>query len=224
MTVILREKTTIRGERVELKVFRPSGLLSRENQERAEKLDDFLSKEVPLMAERIMCLPKGQPLKKWYQFGKELQDIVDDNDLVLRTDVQSGLIWEAIKQHLPESIGLKGAGVVRDANAKYDGRRGHFPGCYAIATHAWEDVRWLKRWADWTHIYHRESMWHDKRVLRHMRAEIKRMGQYPSRDAFCDILKLVAAQTTGKDINVLDDSAIAEKVHHAFEQTQLGLA
>lgn len=220
MTVLLREKVDIRGVETEIKVFRPSGALSREHREQAEALDKFLSGEVPLIAERVMRLPKSRPLKKWYEFGKELRDIVDDNELVLRTDVQNGLIWEAIKQHLPESFGIKGAGVARDANEDYDGSRGHLPECYAISKHAWEDVQWLKRWVDWSDIYHRESMWQDKRILRSMCKEIKQMEQYPSKDVLRDILKLLSAQTTGKNIKILDDSVIAEKVHHAFEQVQ----
>jgi len=220
MAVLLREKVDIRGVETEIKVFRPSGALSREHREQAEALDEFLSDEMPLIADRIMQMSKIKPLKKWYQFGKELRKIVDDNELVLRTDVQNGLIWEAIKQHLPESFGIKGAGVARHANDDYDGSRGHLPECYAISKHAWKDVQWLKRWVDWSDIYHRESMWQDKRILRSMHKEIKRMEQYPSKDVLRDILKRLSAQTTGKDITVLDDSVIAEKVHHAFEQAQ----
>jgi len=218
MAVLLREKADIRGIKTEIKVFRPSGALSREHREQAEALDKFLSGEVPLIADRIMQMSKIKPLKKWYQFGKELRKIVDDNNLVLRTDVRNGLIWEAIKQHLPESFGIKGAGVARVANDDYDGSRGHLPECYAISMHAWKDVQWLKRWGDWSDIYHRESMWQDKRILRLMHEEIKQMEQYPSKDVLRDILKSLSAQTTGKDIKILGDSAIAEKVHHAFEQ------
>lgn len=220
MTVLLREKADIRGVETEIKVFRPSGALSREHREQAEALDKFLSDEVPLIADRIMQMSKIKPLKKWYEFGKELRKIVDDNDLVLRTDVQNGLIWEAIKQHLPESFGIKGAGVARDANADYDGSRGHLPECYAISKHAWKDVRWLKRWVDWTYIYYRESMWRDVRILRFLHEEIERMGEYPSQEVLRDLLKHLSAQTTGKNIKILDDSVIAEKVHHAFEQVQ----
>jgi len=220
MAVLLRETTDIRGVETEIKVFRPSGALSREHREQAEALDKFLSDEVPLIADRIMRMSKIKPLKKWYEFGKELRKIVDNNDLVLRTDIQNGLVWEAIKQHLPESFGIKGAGVARDANADYDGSRGHLPECYAISEHAWKDVQWLKRWVDWTYIYYRESMWRDKRVLRFMHREIERMDEYPSQEVMRDILKRLSAQTTGKDISVLDDSEIVRKVHHAFEQAQ----
>ena len=152
MTVLLREKTTIQGKETELKVFRPTGSLSPENQARAEKLDDFLAKKVPPIATRIMRFPRSDPLKKWYQFGKELHKLLDDNDLVLRSDLENGLIWEAIKQHLPKDIDLKGAGEARDATAKHEGHRGHLAECYAIATHAWQDVRWMKRWTDWTSV------------------------------------------------------------------------
>ena len=220
MAVLLRENAIIRGEEMEIKVFLPSGSLSRESRERAERLDAFLTKKVPPIAKRIMRFPKDKPLKKWYQFGKELHKLLDDNDLVLRSDLEKGLIWEAVKQHLPESMDLKGAGEAHDAKAEYTGSRGHFAECYAIARHEWEDVQWFKRWTDWTYFYHRGSMCRDRRVLQYLHEEIKKMNEYPSRASFSEILKSLSEQTTGKDIKILDDSVIAEKVHRAFQEKQ----
>ncbi len=221
MSVLLRENATIRGEQKEIKVFRPSGSLSRESRERAEQLDVFLAREVPIMAGRVMDVPKNNTLKKWYRFGRELRKILDNNNLVSRYDLENGLIWAAIKQHLPKSIGIKGAGEVQDAKTKLGGHRGHLAECYAIAEHAWEDIEWLKRWTDWTEFHNRESMCRDKRVLKLLREEIAKMSPYPNRDVFRDIIKLLSAQTTGKDIAVLDDSVITEKVRQVFKQINL---
>ena len=219
MTVLLRKKVNIRGEEEEIKVFLPSGFLSRESQERAEKLDVFLADKVPFMAERIMRLPdKTTPVRKWYQFGRELRKIVDKNNLVSRSDVQNGLIWEAIKQHLPENIGLKGAGQALDSNASRSGGRGHLPICYAISSYSWKEIEWL-RWGDWCIVYHRGSMWMDKRVIESLRKEIAGMKEYPKQKEFREIIKKLAAQTTGKHIGVLNDSAIVNKVHRAVEHS-----
>ena len=217
MTVLLRKKVNIRGEEEEIKVFLPSGSLSRESQERAEKLDVFLADKVPHMAERIMRLPdKTTPIRKWYQFGRELRKVIDKNNLVSRSDVQNGLIWEAIKQHLPETIGLKGAGQALDSNTPQHGYRGHLPTCYAASSYAWKEIEWL-RWGDWCIIYHRGSMWMDKRIIESLRKEIAEMKEYPKQKEFREIIKKLAAQTTGKHIGVLNDSAIINKVHRAVE-------
>ncbi len=220
MTVLLRKKVNIRGEEEEIKVFLPSGSLSREYQERAEKLDVFLADKVPPMAERIMRLPdKTTPIRKWYQFGRELRKVIDKNNLVSRSDVQNGLIWEAIKQHLPETIGLKGAGQALDSNTSPRGDRGHIPICYAISSYSWKEIKWLRRWDDWCNIYYRGSMWKDKRVIESLREEITKMQEYPKRKEFREIIKKLAAQTTGKHIWVLNDSAIINKVHRAVEHS-----
>ncbi len=225
MTVLLRKKVNIRGNNEEIKVFRPSGVLSREDQERAEELDVFLANKVPVLAKRIMRLPdKTTPMRRWYQFGQGLRKIVDNNDLVSRSDVQDGFIWEAIKQHLPETIGLKGAGQAYDSDVPQRRGRGHFPICYAVSSYAWKEIKWLRRWNDWCVIYHRGSMWKDKRIIESLREEITGMKEYPKGDEFRGIIKNLAAQTTGKYIEILDDSAIVDKVHNAIEQALLSVA
>ncbi|WP_424948238.1 hypothetical protein [Candidatus Spongiihabitans sp.] len=225
MTVLLRKKVNIRGNNEEIKVFRPSGVLSREDQGRAEELDVFLANKVPVLAKRIMQLPdKTTPMRRWYQLGQELRKIVDGNDLVSRSDVQNGLIWEGIKQYLPETIGLKGAGQAHDSNSPQHGDRGHLPICYATSRYAWVEIKWLRRWDDWCNIYYRGSMWKDKRVIESLREEITKMQEYPKRKEFREIIKNLAAQTTGKHIEVLNDSVIVDKVHSAVEQALLSAA
>ena len=44
------------------------------------------------------------------------------------------------------------------------------------------------------------------------------MKQYPKQGEFEGIIKALAAQTTKRRLDVLDSSAIAEKVHQAVEQ------
>ncbi len=225
MTVLLRKKVNIRGQEEEIKVFCPSGALSREDQQRAEKLDTFLADKIPRLADRIMELPdKTTPLRKWYRLGQELHKIVDDSKLVSRSDVQNGFIWEAIKQHFPESIGLKGAGQAFDSNSPQHGDRGHLPICYAISNYDWGEVKWLRRWDDWCVIYYRESMWKDKRVIESLREEITKMKEYPKREAFREIIKSLATQTTGKHIEILDDAVIVDKVHSAIERALPNIA
>ncbi len=219
MTVMLRKKVNIGGEEKEIKVFQPPGSLSRENQERAEKLDKFLADKMPALANQILKSPKKMPpMRKWYLFSKELRKIVDCPGLVLRDDVENGLIWEAVKQHLPDTIGLKGAGQAQEIDSKKWGDREHLAVCYAITHYDWKDISWLRRWDDWCKIYYRESMWKDKRILASLRKEIMSMEKYPNRAELTQILKNLAAQTTGKDIAMLDDFVISEKVHNAVKQ------
>ncbi len=224
MAVLLRVVVNLTGQEEEIKVYHPPGELSRENQKRADDLDEFLAKEVPVSAERTMHLPdQAHPMRKWYLFGQELRRIVDGNELVLDRDLKEGYIWEAIKQHLPESFGLKGAGQARMRKSKthLSSNRGHLPVCYAVAHYGWEDVSWIRRWTDWCAIYYRESMWKDRRVLVSLRKEIENMKTYPKGTEFREIIGNLAKQTTKKNLEVLDDSTIVEKVHRAVVQARL---
>ena len=224
MAVLLRVVVNLTGQEEEIKVYHPSGKLSRENQKRAGDLDQYLRKEVPVSAERIMCLPNStRSILKWHRFGQELHRIVDDNELVLDRDLKKGYIWEAIKQHLPESFGLKGAGQarVRKSGKLRPSTRGHLPVCYAVAHYDWEDVSWMRRWTDWCAIYYRESMWKDRRVLVSLQKEIEIMNAYPKGAEFRKIIGNLAKETTKRHLEVLSDSAIAEKVHRAVVQAGL---
>ena len=224
MAVLLRVIANLAGQEEEIKVYHPPGELSREDQKRAEDLDKFLTEEVPVSAERIMRLPnRTRSMRKWYLFGRELRRIVDDNELVLDRDLKEGYIWEAIKQHLPEGFGLKGAGQarVKKSKALLSSNRGHLPICYAIAHYDWKDVSWIRRWDDWCIIYHRESMWKDHRVLVSLQKEIAGMSTYPKGAEFKEIIGNLAKETTKRRLEVLDDSTILEKVHRAVLQAEL---
>ena len=224
MAVLLRVVVNLTGQEEEIKVYHPPGALSKENQKCADDLDKFLTKEVPVSAQRIMRLPnRTLPMWKWYLFGQELRRIVDGNELVLDRDLKEGYIWEAIKQHLPESFGLKGAGQarMRKSGTLLSSNRGHLPVCNAVAHYDWKDVNWIRRWTDWCAIYYRESMWKDRRILESLRKEIKSMKTYPKGAEFREIIGNLAKQTTKRHLEVLDDSAIVEKVHRAVVQTGL---
>ncbi|MDE0152737.1 MAG: hypothetical protein OXN23_02565 [Gammaproteobacteria bacterium] len=224
MAVLLRVVVDLAGQEEEIKVYHPPGELSRENQKRAEDLDKFLTKEVPVSAERIIRLPnRTRSMWKWHLFGQELRRIVDGNELVLDRDLKEGYIWEAIKQHLPENFGLKGAGQarVRKSGTLLSSHRGHLPVCYAVAHYDWKDVSWIRRWTDWCAIYYRESMWKDHRVLVSLQKEIESMDTYPKGAEFREIIGNLAKETTKRDLEVLDDSTIVEKVHRAVVQAGL---
>lgn len=219
MTVLLRKKVNIRGDDREIKVFLPSGTLTSKVQQQAENLDAFMADAVPAMAQRMQQQPDNiKPLEKWYLFGAELRKLVDDNDLVSPIDIKSGLVWRAVREHLPEEFDLKGSGQASGRSDFKMKNRDHLGVCYAIAKYQWKEVEWIKRWVDWASIYYIESMWKDERILPSLKKNIKAMKKYPNQDEFRLIIKHLSAQTTGRHIDILDDSAIAQKVHDAVER------
>lgn len=227
MAIILREYVTLSGERSEIKVFYPSGALSKEERERAEKLDDFLRTEMPKVATRILeqvaSDKKNYPLFKWHSFGKELREIAA-RKLVSPLDVKSGMIWEAVWQHLPESL--------RPSRTKKEKRlfsktrasgRDHLSICYALGAYDEQDIRWIRRWDDWCQIHYRAGIVQDKRVFDILGEEIQKLKEYPSRGVFKKIVSNIAhrfPQQAGKKVHteVLTKKTVRKHVHDSAMQ------
>jgi len=227
MAVILREQVALGGKKSEIKVFHPSGTLSKEYRERAEKLDIVLQEEMPIMAARVLRQvavgKNSSPIYKWHLFGMELRKIAD-NDLVLPLDVKSGMIWEAVWQHLPESLKPSGTKTEKRLLSKKRTKgRDHFSICYALGAYAENDIRWIRRWDDWCQIYYRDGILQDKRVFDALGEEVRGLKEYPSAGAFRKIVANIAhrfPQRTGKKVHtaVLAKAAIRRHVHDSAMQ------
>ena len=218
MAVILRKTKNVNGKEVKIKIYYPSGVLSKEDRERAEKLDDFLKENMPKIAEKALRQAKGKNvLFKWNIFGKKICKFVDNKDLVLPFDIESGDIWEAIRQALPTSFDLKDAGEERDSSSKKNRGRDHLAVCYEIGHYDWDDIKWVHRWDDWCQIYYRKKeILDDKRVFNALSREISKLEKYPSGEEFRgkilpDIVKKFMGQTN------LSDSIVQQYVREAVE-------
>jgi len=227
MAVILREQVALGGKTSEIKVFHPSGALSKKDRERAEKLDIFLQKEMPKMAARVLrqavAGKNNSPIYKWHLFGMELQKLAA-NDLVLPLDVKSGMAWEAVWQHLPESLKPSGTKTEKKLLSKKRAKgRDHFSICYALGAYTGSDIRWIRRWDDWCQIYYRDGILQDKRVFDALGEEVRGLKEYPSAGTFRKIVADIAhrfPQRRGKKVHtaVLAKATIRRHVHDSAMQ------
>ncbi len=227
MAVILREQVALRGKTSEIKTFHPSGALSKTDRERAENLDAFLEREIPKVVERIInqvTLAKNDTsLFRWYLFGKELRKITD-NELVLSLDVKSGIIWEAVWQHLPNSFKPHGTRTEKNLFSKKRVQgRDHLSICYTLGQYDEKDILWIRRWDDWCQIYYRTGILEDKRVFESLREEIQKLNEYPKKDIFRGIVSNISQcfpQKAGKKVHtsVLAKTVIRKRVHDSAMQ------
>lgn len=228
MAVLVREKINLRGEETIIKVFYPSGNLSKSDRERAERLDEYLQENMPKIATEILQKSEGKStFYKWYQFGKELKKITKNKNLVSPIDIKNGYIWQAVRQNLPESFPIKDAGKidVRKTSNKtinLHWNQDHFAHCYILSDYKWKDIKWLRRWDDWCQIYHRGGIIKDDRIFQSLKSEITQLKKYPTRTEFRQIVANMAKkfpQRAGQKVHssVFDDAEIQKRVREAVE-------
>jgi len=188
--VVVRECVKMGGKEVVLKTYQPAGKLSREDRERADRLDEALSERVPKIADEVMELVPAttEVMRRWFLLGKKLRTIVDDDRLVLRSDVNNGLIWQGIWYHLPDQMKPSSLNVKPYAEQQHK-RKDHLSLCYEVSAFEWPVVEWIKRWADWHDLAFRPGILRDERILRALGDVIGSLERYPSRREFREIIK-----------------------------------
>ena len=203
-------------------IYRPYGMVSKDDRERADRLDEVLDAKIPEIAKETLARPESKNvLAKWYFLGTEISKILDDPNLVLRSDIASGDIWWAIWQKLPEDFDMKYAGKERDSKSAQNGNRDTLARAYVLARFSWDDIGWLQRWTDWTDLYSRDIFWKDERILKALKDTITKLKPYPKRDQYRDILKAVRKELpSSRDTTALDEAKIKRIVENAVLESK----
>jgi len=221
MAVIVREKVRIEGSDVEMKTYLPTGGLSKEERIRADRLDEELSKRMPIIAEKILSIePKeDNPVFRRYTLGRYLREIINNQELVSRVDVENKLIFMAIWDHLPDSLRPVGPAGGKPSPKDPLRRKDHLMLCYDISGFEWSEVKWIKRWDDWYRLAFRPGLVRDKRIIKALGEAIDELGTYPSAKDFREIAKHLgrAFPTRAlRDSSVFEDEKIVQIVRKAL--------
>lgn len=195
MAVIVREKRTIRGREVMARVYRPRGVISKEDRLRAERLDVFLKERMPEMLQELqeVGIVDGPLVRKWHTLGVRLREFADDPSLVDPKDRDERRLWLAVRSHCPkellagseEASGSDEEEAPRREGHKYD----HFHYCYEAGKFEWEEFCWIQRWSDWISILESPGLIRDLRVFRALGGEVRSMARYPGRRRLRSILR-----------------------------------
>lgn len=163
MAVIIREERTIGGKKfLGTKVYKTIKLaLTDTAKKQAEKLDEFLSKELHKIekeAEKKGLLElkgKDGALELWFFVGTRLQ-FIDNPEIVLPEDKK--YIWRAIWDHTKEL-------APGEINTRSGTNRDHFLYCYRIAKFNWEIVECGGNWRAWVEFLDSPKINVDDRIL-----------------------------------------------------------
>ena len=224
MAVIIRKQVKFGNKISEIEAYQPQGVISRDERIKADKLDEYLKKRIPKIAEEVLQeLPdKDNTLKKWYLLGKKLRGIVNNRDLVMQSDIDNMLIWQSIWYYLPRSMMPERTNLEKGYIEKQHKRQDHLSICYELGQFQWEEVNWIERWSDWHEITARRAIISDKRIFKSLALAIKSLKQYPSKEKMIDILKVIKEKYPTqqfRDTSIFDEVAIEQFVSSTVENT-----
>jgi hypothetical protein len=224
MAVILRKTIKFGNQDKLTKVFEPSGVLSKEDRLRAERLDALLEVRIPEIADEILEeIPnEGDVVRRRHTLGKKVRVIVEDQSLVLQSDIDNMLVWQAIWQYLPKSMMPERTNIEKPYSDKQHKRQDHLSLCYELSSFSWKEASWIKRWTFVHEITARPSLLRDKRIFLALGDCISNQPVYPTIDVFREIMKnLVKGFPTKKyrDSTVFTDEEIYSRVSKAVNNT-----
>lgn len=221
MTVIIRKLVKFGESEQEVKAYQPSGAISKKERIQADKLDEILGKRIPSIADEIKSDPSCQNdvIRRWHTLGTKLREIVDDRSLVLREDVDNGLIWQAISHYIPVGMLPERVNLDKSYADKQHKRQDHFSLCYEISGFSWEEIKWIKNWSFVHEITARPALVRDKRIFIALGEEISSLDNYPTNDQFREIMKLLTQEfptRTYRESLIIGDEEVRQRVRKAI--------
>ena len=216
MAVLVTKRVNLDGKEICIRVFLPPGKLSKAGREKAERLDTFLTRRMREI-EKEMSLEGSlnkQALKKWHALGTRLQ-FVDDTELVEPSDKNERFIWQAIREHCPPSLEVKG---LKRAGKKND----HFELCYRLGKYKWADIDWLPTWTEWVDLIEAPGLISDGRIVAKISELARTVYRTLVKENFREVIKELRKEFPTKsraiESSELEDSEIEGKVSGAFRR------
>lgn len=219
MAVIVRKRAIINGKEIIMTPFLGEGKLTKEDMEKARKLDKYLEQKMnqifkEMKRERLL---NTNALKKWHALGEKLS-FIDDKSLVKPEDVNNRYIWRAIRQHCPLELlprGTPKTGVGATKGARRDGRKyDHLHYCYQCGKYSWEDISWVGNWFNWITLMESPGLMRDPRVIPAMKQIVKSLGRTITKNEFRafakSLRKFFSTKGEYRDTSGISDAEIIE--------------
>mgnify|MGYP001583033828 FL=1 len=194
MAVIVSEKVNFGDGDVTLKVFLPKGKITKSEREKAERLDQFLSKRMPEIETEMVSdsTINAAALVKWHSLGKRLK-FVEDTSLVEPSDLHDGRIWLALRMHCPLSLKPKGEQENSDdghVRGKREGKKNdHFELCYRLGKFKCEEINWISTWTEWVDVAEAPGLMNDDRIMPVIAERAQSIDSMVVRRQFRNIIK-----------------------------------
>lgn len=217
MAVIIREKKKIGEKEYIVKVFKtkPGRLVTLDEKNKAEKLDEFLAQKMKEIKREIknnsflkLKGKRGKVLRLWYEVGKRLEFIMDTS-IVMAEDRE--FIWRALYDHAGELVpGPLTKRVLRDPKTS------HFSYCYHISRFPWEFIEMAGDWTSWSEFFDRKETKNDRRIIEWIGLRVKE-GNIKSRQNWLrPLTKAIHKEFENKDTTVFSEKELYERLDKIF--------
>lgn len=189
MAVIVRRKAIVNGKEIIMTPFLGEGKITKDDMEKARKLDKYLPKKMSQIFEEMKKEKffDTNALRKWHALGEKLS-FVDDRSLVNIEDVTNGYIWLAIRQHCPTELlprGTQRTDVGATTGARREGKKyDHLHYCYRCGKYSWKDISWVGNWFNWITLMESPGLMRDPRVIPATRRIVKSLRQTITKTEF----------------------------------------
>lgn len=238
MAVLLKvEQTFPDGTTHVVPMLFPTGrAILRDERERAEHLDSYLTKRMPQIAAELdkFGVLASNALQKWHALGERLA-FVDDPALVSLHDRDSGSIWLAVRQHAPLTLLPRGDKPLTpkvltaklqdlESQRRLGKKHDHFERCYKLGKLALQDISWLT-WSDFDAFLESPGLERDPRILRLVgkRAMEKRrqLKRQEIRALFKRLREDIPTKHQPRDTSSMPQRQLEELVANAFAKAGL---
>ncbi|MBS1263806.1 MAG: hypothetical protein MAG715_00997 [Methanonatronarchaeales archaeon] len=214
MAVIIRETREIAGKRSEVKIYRTDGLLTREEKQRAEELDDLIQREMSAIVEDLKekSLITGEGEKKnleiWYKIGGGLQ-FIDQTDLI--EDRDRKYIWRAIYDH-------SGPLHTGDIPVRADRPKNNdFRYAYLLAKNFdWEFVESGGTWTTWGEFFDSPVIRNDQRIIDWLGTVKERRGDQGLQDWIRPLTVEIRRELKNVDTGVFEKARLVERLERIY--------
>lgn len=192
--------------------FPPTG----EEEKLAQELDALLSQRIPeieaelitdgLMSAEILtgeAPAKGGNVELWYELGRRLQPIAEDQRLV--KPAERRWLWTAIRMYATSRILRKDRGKSRL----------HLDYCYRVSKLPWECVERF-HWDDWVYLLDSKSFRQEPRADQWIQSRVKRLTAL-SRWQVRHLVQRFNATFKKKDTSVFTDKELFTKYDRELE-------
>ena len=217
MAVIVRETRTIDGKPEKVKVFKTKRLLTKELGEKAERLDEFLSKKLSEIEKEMESTgflklkgKKGEVVKLWYEVGKRL-DFVMDTSVVAAEDRE--FVWRAIYDH----AGALVPGLLTE-RVKRDPETSHFSYCCKLSRFPWEFVDMAGDWTSWSEFFDRKETKNDPRIIEWLGKKAKESNVSARQNWLRPLTKAIHREFEKRDTTVFSVEELYGRLDKIFTE------
>jgi hypothetical protein len=215
MAVIVRETRTIDGKPEKVKVFKTKRLLTKELGEKAERLDEFLSKKLSEIEEEMKSAgflklkgKKRKVVRLWYEVGERL-DFVTDTSVVAAEDRE--FVWRAIYDHAKTLA----PGPLTE-RVRRNPETSHFSYCHKLSRFPWKFVDMAGDWTSWSEFFDRKETKNDPRIIEWLGEKAKESNVSARQNWLRPLTKAIHSEFENRDTTVFSMDELCGRLDRIF--------